>query len=319
APVRNNERDAQMRIQVNKGRVSYFPNSIDGGCPMHSPEAVQAFRSYTEKMEGTKVRQRSGSFNDHFSQARLFWNSMADWEKAHIANAVGFELNQCTDENVRARALNELMVNIHEDLAERVSKHIGIPVKPAGTPDKPTPSAPTPSGPVKKHDRTSPALSMDKASQNIKGRMVAILAGDGVDADQLAAVEKALKGEEAVVEIIASHAGNVKCSKGRDVKINRAAPNAASIIYDAVVVPGGESADALAKSGTAMNFMQECFHHGKPIAALGNGEKLLKAAHLPAAGPGEGVFKGDTSLLKDFMEAMKKHRFHNRDVETVPA
>ena len=320
APVRNNERDAQMRVQINKGRVSYFPNSLDGGCPMHSPEAVQAFRSYAEKMEGTKMRERSKSFADHFSQARLFWNSMAEWEKTHIANAIGFELNQCTDEAVRDRALNEIIVNIHEDLAQRVSAHIGIPVKPAGTPDNPTPSAPTPSGPVKKHDKKSPALSMDKPAKDIKGRMVAILAGDGVDADQLAAVEKALKAAEAVVEIVASHAGNVKCSKGRDVKINRAAPNAASIIYDAVIVPGGKSAEALAKSGTAKNFVQECFHHGKVIAAIGEGEKLLQAAHLPEAGPDQGVFKAkDAGLMNDFMAAIKRHRFHNREVDSVPA
>ncbi|ODA66437.1 Catalase HPII [Methyloligella halotolerans] len=139
--VRNNERDAQMRIQINKGRVSYFPNSLDGGCPMHQPEAVQAFRSYAEKMEGEKVRERSDSFADYFSQARLFWNSMADWEKEHIVNAISFELNNCTSDMVRGRVLNELLVNIHEDLAEGVSEQIGIAVTPAGSADNPTPSA----------------------------------------------------------------------------------------------------------------------------------------------------------------------------------
>ncbi|MEJ0019980.1 MAG: catalase-related domain-containing protein [Acetobacteraceae bacterium] len=33
-------------------------------------------------MEGAKVRQRSESFADHFSQATMFWNSMSDWEKS---------------------------------------------------------------------------------------------------------------------------------------------------------------------------------------------------------------------------------------------
>jgi len=319
APVRNNERDAMSRIQINKGRVSYFPNSLDGGCPMHSPEAVQAFRTYAETMEGTKIRQRSDSFADHFSQARLFWNSMAGWEKQHIANAVAFELNNCTEEKVRDRALNELMVNIHEDLAARVSQQIGIPVKPASTADKPTPSAPIPSGPVKKHDKASPALSMDKTAQDLKGRHVAVLAGEGVDGDQLAAIEKAFKGAEVVVEIVAAHAGTFKCSKGSTIRVNRAAPNAASVFYDAVVVPGGKSAEMLAKSGAAINFVQECFHHGKPIAALGDGSKLLQAAHLPQADAGHGVFTGEAAVLSAFMDAMKKHRFRNRAVAGVPA
>jgi catalase len=318
-PVRNNERDAQARIQINKGRVSYFPNSLDGGCPMHSPEAVQAFRSYTERIDGQKVRARSDSFSDHFSQARLFWNSMAEWEKRHIANAYGFELNQCTSEDVRTRMLNEVIVNIHEDLARRVSELIGIPVNPVGTPDRPTPSAPTPSGPVRKHDKKSPALSMDKPSQDIKGRHVAVLAGEGVDGDQLADIKEALQGAEAVVEVVAARAGTFTCSKGSTVKVNRAAPNASSIIYDAVVVPGGKSADALANSSLAINFMQECFHHGKPVAAIGDGEKLLQAAHLPQAGPDMGVFRGDASVMNEFMEAMKKHRFHDREIAAVPA
>jgi catalase len=78
--VHNNQRDGESQQFVHKGRVSYFPNTLASGCPMHSPQAVQAFSSYAEKMDGAKVRQRSPSFADHFSQATLFWNSMADWE-----------------------------------------------------------------------------------------------------------------------------------------------------------------------------------------------------------------------------------------------
>lgn len=285
---------------------------------MHQPEAVQAFRSYAEKMEGNKVRVRSDSFADHFSQARLFWNSMADWEKAHIVNAVSFELNQCTNEAVRSRALNEIMVNIHEDLAAGVSDQIGIAVKPPGTAKNPTPSAPTPSGPLKKHDNVSPALSMDKPAGGIKGRKVAVLAGDGVDAAQLAAAKDALMAEGALVEIVAAKAGSITCSNRKKETVNRAAPNAASVLYDAVVVPGGKSAAALAESGVAIKFVQEAFHHGKPIAAMGDGEMLLEATHLTEAGAEQGVLIGD-DLVADFIEAMKMHRFRNRDVSRIPA
>jgi catalase len=320
APVRNNERDAQMRIRVNKGRVSYFPNSLEGGCPIHSPQAVNAFCAYAEKVEGTKICQRSESFSDHFSQARLFWNSMADWEKAHIANAISFELNNCTGEMVRDRALNEIVVNIHEDLAQRVLQQIGIAVKAAGTKDDPTPSAPTPSGPVKTHSKKSPALSMDKVSQDIKGRRIAVLAGQGVDGSQLAEIKKAVTDAEPVVEVIAARAGTFKCSKGNDVRVNRAAPNAPSVFYDGVIIPGGKSADALAQSGAAINFVQEAFHHGKPIAAVAEGGKLLEAAHLPNAGDEQGVFRGDAAVVVGrFVERLKEHRFHNRDVAAVPA
>ena len=102
-PADNNQRDGFARMTINKGRVSYFPNSLGGGCPMHSPAAAAAFRSVAVKEQaGPKVRERSASFTDHFSQATQFWNSMSDWEKDHIAAAFAFELNQVVDEE-RAR------------------------------------------------------------------------------------------------------------------------------------------------------------------------------------------------------------------------
>ncbi|RYG64070.1 catalase, partial [bacterium] len=75
-PFSNNQRDAHMRQTINKGRVSYTPASLDG----HSPEEERpggGFNSYSQVVNGPKVRERAESFNDHYGQARLFWNSMA--------------------------------------------------------------------------------------------------------------------------------------------------------------------------------------------------------------------------------------------------
>ena len=78
------------------------------------------FVSYGEKVDGAKIRIRSDSFSDHFSQATQFWNSMSDWEQAHIAEAFAFELNQVESEEVRHHVMNELLVNIADALAEAV-------------------------------------------------------------------------------------------------------------------------------------------------------------------------------------------------------
>jgi hypothetical protein len=40
--------------------------------------------------------------------------------------------------------------------------------------------------------------------------------------------------QEALVELIATHAGMITGSAGKPQKVNRAAPNAPSVIYDAV-------------------------------------------------------------------------------------
>ncbi|WP_244871556.1 catalase-related domain-containing protein [Catellatospora sp. TT07R-123] len=41
-----------------------------------------------------KERKWSETFADRYSQATLFWNSMAAWEKEHIITAYRFELGE---------------------------------------------------------------------------------------------------------------------------------------------------------------------------------------------------------------------------------
>ncbi len=321
-PVHNNQRDAMARTVINKGRVSYFPNRLGGGCPMHSPEAADGFVSYAEKVDGAKIRQRSDSFSDHFSQATQFWNSMSDWEQQHIAAAFAFELNQVENEDVRHHVMNELLVNIAETLAAAVSAQTGIAIAPVGTPENPTPSAPTPSGPLRPEakDLSSPALSQDKPGDTIKGRKIAILGGDGIDARQLQTVKDALMAEEALVELIAAHAGTITNSAGKAQKVNRAAPNAPSVVYDAVIIPGGASAESLAQSGLAVHFVNEAYRHGKPIAAIEEGARLLEACTLGETTAEQGVIVGDaTHAIKGLISALLQHRFPRRPIAGVPA
>ncbi len=316
-PVDNNQRDGFARMTINKGKVSYFPNSLAGGCPMHSPAAAAAFRSVAVKESGAKVRERSPSFSDHFSQATQFWNSMSDWEKDHIAAGFAFELNQVVDEGVRARTMNEILVNIHKDLARMVSDATGIAVAPAGTPQAPTPSAPTPSGPLRRDaaSLSSPALSMDKPPPTIKGRKVAVLVADGVSGSEVQAILAALAKAELVPETIGPVAGNVQAS-GKPLKVNRAAPNAPSVIYDAVVIPAGVG-PALADMPLVQRFVHEAFRHGKPIALAGDARVVLEAAGVP--GDAEGIDIADkSSLVTRLVASLGQHRYPRRSSMLKP-
>ncbi|TLG89079.1 catalase, partial [Pseudomonas edaphica] len=88
-PFHNGQRDAQHRTVIDKGRASYEPNSIDGGWPKETPAAAQdgGFETHYERVDANKVRERSESFGDHFSQATLFFHSMSHHEKEHIIAA----------------------------------------------------------------------------------------------------------------------------------------------------------------------------------------------------------------------------------------
>jgi catalase len=327
-PVSNNQRDGFAQPLIKKGRVAYFPNALAGGCPMHQPEAVDAFRSYAEKVDGRKIRARSESFTDYFSQATLFWNSMADWEKDHIVDGFSFELNNCATKAVPQAVMANLLVHIAPELASRVAEKTGLDIEECKR-VAPKPVVTALAGPAAmpsggRKVNVSPALSMDKPADGIKGRKVAVLAGEGVDGRQLAAVSAALTAEGAVVEVVASRGGALMCSLGKTVTVTRPAPNAPSVIYDAVVIPGGTSVAKLAKTGLALAFVAEAFKHGKPLLVMGEGAQVLEAAHLPGVGgqgmPDQGVIVGrDDEAAGQLIAAMKRHRFRNRDIEGVAA
>jgi len=73
-----------MRHTINTSHTNYQPNSIGGGCPFQAGVARGGYESFGERVEGHKIRERSPSFGDHFSQPRLFWNSQAKHERERI-------------------------------------------------------------------------------------------------------------------------------------------------------------------------------------------------------------------------------------------
>jgi len=318
-PVHNNQRDGMARQTINKGRVSYFPNSLAAGCPMHSPQALAAFTSYAEKVEGHKIRERSPSFGDHFSQATLFWNSMATWEKQHIVDAFSFELNMVDTIEIRERVVNELLANVDAELATKVAANVSVAA---------------PKVTKKNHGKSSPALSMDKPGTHIKGRKIAILAGDGVDGNQVSAIKERLVNEGAKAEVISRSGGSVKGADGSKVPVDKPAPNAPSVLYDAVFIPGGAgSAAALAKFGPAVHFINEAFLHGKAIGATGEAVQLLSKIGLGGidfspqangAAAKQGVITagdgaGFDAFLNEFIGAIANHRNFTREFDLVPA
>lgn len=124
-PVANNQRDGFMRQTIHRGTTNYEPNSLGGGCPMHSPRNLGAFVSHLERMEGHKVRERSESFSDHFTQATLFWNSQSEVEKKHMIEGFHFELGKVRHPHIRQRMV-ELLANVDAELAAAVAAGIGV-------------------------------------------------------------------------------------------------------------------------------------------------------------------------------------------------
>ena len=126
-PVHNNQRDGHMRQTINTGKVSYQPNSLASGCPFQAKAEEGGFTSYTERIDAKKIRARSRSFFDHFSQATLFYNSQSEAEKNHIINAFSFELGKVETVAIRKRMLG-LLTRVDKTLVSEVAGKLGLPV-----------------------------------------------------------------------------------------------------------------------------------------------------------------------------------------------
>ena len=323
AAVDNNQRDGQMRQTLVKGRVSYEPNSLGGGCPMQRPWERGGFVTHPQAMEGEKIRARSESFADHFSQAALFWRSQAKWEQDHIVAAFCFELAKVTVAAVRERMVSTL-TQVDAALAQRVADGLGmaVPKPPAGAKGIPRTDKPA----------KDPALSMANGRRDtITGRKVAVLVADGVDGAAIDTVRKVLQAGGAAMKLIAPRLGEVKSKAGKMIKVDHSLPTVGSVLFDAVLVPGGQgSVDALCADANAVLFVKEAYKHGKTIAASDEGATLIAKAARSAGTP-DGEFQGpgviaasgkavNDVFTKSLVAAIAQHRFPERpDLDLIVA
>jgi catalase len=331
APVHNNNRDGHGKQTIAVGRTSYDPNTTGGGCPFQSGSKNGGFVSFPAETEGPKVRDRSESFFDHFSQATMFYNSQTDPEKEHIAAALEFELAKCDTPAIRERMIGVLQ-HVDKDLAKAVAKELGIasPVKIEGPLNMQMPADVDPKTyqPTKGKaaPSTSPALSLIKnLKPGVVSRKVAVLLADGFDSASVSAMIKSLSAAGAHAKICAPRAGMVTASNGDELKVDFRLRTTGSVLFDALFVPGGkESIAALSKEAPAALFVNETYMHCKAIAATGEGVDFIKASllkgGLPASSLEEALASSNgvvtsskgSGIADDFIKAMSKHRIWDR-------
>ncbi len=346
--VSNNQREGHARHVINSGRVSYEPNTLGGGKPAPVPAERGGFVSDAAPVNGPKLRIRAESFSDHYGQACLFWNSMTPIEKEHITRSFGFELSKVQTRDIRLRMLDHLE-KINVVLASQVALALGEPARykdtamPGGSADSSAEvalltkanSSTSASGEL----RQAKALSIEVDQPRLpKDRTVAILAGDGVSAEQVRAVEQALQAAGASAEVVGTHLGAL----GDEITAIKTLSNTDAVLFDAILIPGGaESIKQLLQRGEALAFLAQAYKHGKPVAALNEGIELLAASEIgrlmPVTGTvktkrssakaaveiadaqalaSHGIIVGEgadiSSTVKNFVDALAQHRFWNR-------
>jgi catalase len=325
-PFHNFQRDGMHRMLVNKGPVAYEPNSLANGSEFRVDGGQQGFQSFPEAIESPKLRRRSPSFDDHFSQATLFWNSQSLNEKEHIIAAFQFELSKVEAPVVRQRVVDNL-AHVDAKLARKVAEPLGI-----AAPDLKAAAGRSGFRDVRSQRplAASAALSMEGNAASVATRKVAVLVADGVELGALKAIQQALQDAGASSKIVAAHLGSVGTSSGQQLAVDHTFANMPSVMFDAVLVPGGAgSAQTLAANGDAVHFVLEAYKHCKAICVIGEGAHLLRTLGLGSAEGGAaaaGVVLGKNDppgraqLAHEFIAAIARHRHWLRpNLEAVPA
>ena len=278
-PFGNFQRDGMMQTLVPKGRANYEPNSLsdnqeDGG-PRESEQGFRTVAVNDERNDASeKLRIRSDTFADHYSQARLFFRSQTAIEQAHIASAFTFELSKVALEPVRLRMLGNLR-NVDEDLAKRVAAGLAMDLPAANKAAK----APVDMKP-------SDALSIVKQGDPpMTGRKIAILFDEGSDKAAIDKLKAEVEAEGGSALLIAPKVGGLEV-KGGTLKADGQLAGSPSVLFDAVaLVLAPEAAARLCKEGAAVQFVMDAFGHVKTIGHDAGAKALLdKAGVEPDAG-----------------------------------
>ncbi|WP_080595317.1 catalase HPII [Acinetobacter calcoaceticus] len=310
-PFHNNQRDGIHQHTIHKGQASYQPNSIDGNWPVETPPAAEngGFESYYERVSGQKIRERSESFSDHFSQPRLYYKSLAPHEQKHVVDAYTFELSKVKRKHIRERQVQQILANIDLDLARQVGANLGIEVPDLSLDFKPQS--------VEKSAKLS-MLAFPPA--DIQGRKIAVLIHNLVKSDALETIKNWAIKEGAVVHLLAPSLAPVKDHQDKIIAADGMQMAEPSIAYDAVIIPDGDNLNAVIQDGVTRHYILEAYKHLKPIVFLGNKSDLLDPLNL-VADEGtliEDEFKHISEKLKNLLKA---HRVWSREkiAQHVPA
>ena len=314
APVNSMHRDGFHQSAAHVGVAPYKPNSLDGGCPFFAGTDERAFIDVpVEVPAARKVREAPASFDDHFTQPRMFWLSLSPVEREHLIAAYTFELGKCYEQAIKERDLT-VLAQVDPYLYEQVALGLGLP-------------APKAAGRLA-DVQPSPALSQVGQTWPVKGRIIGIIAGQDSNLKTLKSVRQAVLDAD-IIPLVIAPAGGVLGKGANKVTVQRTFATARSVEFDALLLAGvpGAGADAFgardakAGNGTAdaaaadprvLLMLAEAYRHAKPIAGWDGAQQVLSAAGIPAQAPGVLAGEDATQVLTATVGLLGQHRVWDR-------
>jgi catalase len=300
APVNDMFRDGFHQMSVHRGVAPYKPNSLDEGVPKVAGAKRGGYTQVERPVGPEVVRAAPVSFEDHFTQAAMFYRSLTGIEQAHVVDAFTFELGKCYEKAVKERMLS-VLANVDTDLCEQVAAGLGVGVPPGN-----------PVGEIE----ISPALAQVLDTPfPIAGRRIGVIADARADLAGLEKLRAAAEAQDVKVLVVAAVGGELRRGSRKEI-VERTFATARSVEFDALVVAGGTEPVADMRAWT---LLQEAYRHCKPIATWGTGVETLALAGVPADGPG--VLIGNNvvrAFTGELFGALALHRVWERMDSLLP-
>ena len=286
-PFHNNQREGMHQMTIHKGQTSYHRNGLNENQPAPVPAEHGGYEHYQEKIDGQKIRGRSDSFLDFYSQAKLFFNSLAPFEQQHVKDAFSFELGKCKSDRVKANAI-ALLNQIDRQLAQEVAETIGTPF------------------PKEKlevqSDKKSPALSMANTIFKPESKNVAIVLNGKPNAPLLLEWVQTLAKQRLNYSIVAQ-----KVSYFDDrLKVNDTYDTTDPSLFDAALIISNESLI----QAPVLEFIETTFKHCKPLALALSDPHALDSSRVKIEK--EGVYNLTDTSIDAFIKGIAQGRFWNR-------
>ncbi|POR34111.1 Catalase [Tolypocladium paradoxum] len=296
--IHNNNRDGAGQNMIHKNTAPYSPKTLNNGFPMQANQTAGKgfFTAPRRKLSGALVRGRSSTFADHWSQPRLFYNSLTKVEQQFLIDAIRFETSH-VHSAIQKNVLTQLN-KISHDIAVRVGKALGL--------DAPAEDS------KYYHDNKTKGISIfGEKLPTIATLQVGVLASTGSE-DSLAqakALKDAFKADRVTVVAVAE-----ALADGVDMTYSAAE----AIGFDGIIVASGAEKlfDAKTKStlyppGRPMQIVTDGYNWGKPVGFLGSADKARAAAGV-SNGPGVYAAEDTGAMANSFREGLAVFKFTDR-------
>lgn len=295
--VHYNERDSYSRYRIDVDGVNYKENALADNTPSEVAFDEGGYVHYPEKVTGHVTRDKpSASFDDFFSQPRLFWNSMSPVEKNNIIQTFIFHLGYVQSKAIRKRVV-DMFANVDRGMAVTIADHVGVS---------------RPNGNNVDVSASSPVLSLANAAHYPNTQKVAVLIGNSFNGTEVKNTLNCLKQNGVFVDFVGESLGIVKGTDGVEIEVNKIFTSTYSVLYDAVYIVGGKMKNEARFIHDMRKFTDLAFESYKPIGIATTANDLFGRIYVA---PGVIFAQNNRHFADEFVNAIAQQRFWNRKVQ----